>query len=206
MSGRPSSACSSAEWRSVVRVASEPQSTCALANGSRVPTSIALTLSELEPALMTRTRVIRGAESVRPGPARDLGRVFALRARECRGGQACIDHLLTEARGALAEAGNAVNDVDDEVEAVDVVAHCHIEGRSHRALFLVAADVHVDMIVASVRESMDQPRIAMEGKDDRLVAREQRVELAVRHAVRMLGLLLQPHQVHDVDEAHLQVR
>src|SRR3954467_3105813 len=118
MSGRPASACSSAEWRSVARVASEPQSACALANGSRVPTSIALTLSELEPALMTRTRVIRGAVSVRPGPARDLGRVLALGGRYGRGRQTCIDHLLTESGGALAEAGNTIDHVDDEVEAV----------------------------------------------------------------------------------------
>src|SRR3954453_22140301 len=96
VSARASSAFLRAADLSGARVASEPQSACALASGSRVPTTIALTLSELEPALMTRTRVIRGAVSVRPGPARDLGRVFALGARERRGRQTCIDHLLTE--------------------------------------------------------------------------------------------------------------
>jgi hypothetical protein len=34
---------------------------------------------------------------------------------------------------------------------------------------------------------------------------EQRVELGVGHAVRVLGLRLQPHQVHHVDYAHLEL-
>ena len=38
------------------------------------------------------------------------------------------------------------------------------------------------------------------------VGREERVELAVREAVRVLGLGLQAHQVDDVDDADPQVR
>ena len=54
-------------------------------------------------------------------------------------------------------------------------------------------------------EAMDQPRIAVEVEDDRLVRREQGVELAVGGPVRMLGNRLQLEQVHDVDEPQLQV-
>src|SRR3954453_20591364 len=123
VSARASSAFLRAADLSGARVASEPQSACALASDSRVPTSIALTLSELEPALMTRTRVIRGAASVRPGPVRDLGRVLALRAGMGGGRQTRVDHLLAESGRALAETRNTIDHVNDQVEAVDVVTH-----------------------------------------------------------------------------------
>ena len=45
----------------------------------------------------------------------------------------------------------------------------------------------------------------MIGEDHRLVAGEDHVEFAVGQAVRMLGFVLKPHQVDDVDEADLQV-
>src|SRR5437773_587650 len=45
--------------------------------------------------------------------------------------------------------------------------------------------------------SMDQPRVAVEGKDDRLARREERVEVGVRQPVRMLAGLLQGHQIED---------
>ena len=45
----------------------------------------------------------------------------------------------------------------------------------------------------------------MEVEDDRLVRGEERVEVAIGEAVRMLGVGLQPEQIDDVDEADLQV-
>ena len=48
-------------------------------------------------------------------------------------------------RRALAEPGHAVDHVDDEVEAVEVVQHHHVERRRRRALLLVAA--HVEVVV-----------------------------------------------------------
>ena len=46
----------------------------------------------------------------------------------------------------------------------------------------------------------------MIGEDHRLVGGEERVEFAVGQAVRVLPVVLQPHQVDDVDEPHLQLR
>ena len=107
--------------------------------------------------------------------------------------------------GALGEAGDAVDDVDDEVEAVEVVEHDHVERRRRRALLLVAAHVQVRVVAAPVGEPVDQPRVAVVGEDDRPRGREERVELGVGEAVRVLALRLQPHQVDDVDDPHLQL-
>ena len=58
---------------------------------------------------------------------------------------------------------------------------------------------------AAVGQAVNQPRIAVEVEDDRLVDGEQRIEVAVGQPVRMLGAGLQLEQVDDVDEADLQV-
>src|SRR5207248_11076142 len=58
-----------------------------------------------------------------------------------------------------------------------------VEGRGDRAFLLVAPDVQVAVISAPVGQAMDEPRISVEGEDDRTVAREQGVEIRVRQAV-----------------------
>ena len=45
----------------------------------------------------------------------------------------------------------------------------------------------------------------MEIEDDRLVCREQGIEIAIRQSVRMFRARLQFEQVDDVDETNLQV-
>jgi hypothetical protein len=113
--------------------------------------------------------------------------------------------LLLQGDGPVAGLGNAVDDVHHEMEAVHVVQHGHVEGRGDGALLLVTADVDVLVIGAAVGEPVDQPRVAVEGEDDRPVLGEELVEVGVAEAVRVLGLRLQPHQVDDVDHADFQV-
>ena len=62
------------------------------------------------------------------------------------------------------------------------------------------------MIGAAIGQTVDQPGIAVEGKDDRLVPGEEDVEVLVGDAVRVLALRLQRHQIHDIDDADLQFR
>src|SRR5262249_33965249 len=54
-------------------------------------------------------------------------------------------------------------------------------------------------------KTVNEPRIAVEGENDWLVRSEQRVEIVIRKAMRMLALRLQFHEIHDVDNTHLQV-
>jgi len=45
----------------------------------------------------------------------------------------------------------------------------------------------------------------MEVEDDRLVDREQRVEIAIREAIGMFSLWLQFEKINDIDKTNLQV-
>ena len=52
---------------------------------------------------------------------------------------------------------------------------------------------------------MNQRRVAVEGKDDRLVLREEVVEVAIGEPVRVLAFGLQFHQIDDVHHSDLQL-
>src|SRR6186713_978776 len=71
------------------------------------------------------------------------------------------DRLLGVGR-ARPELGQAVDHVAHEVEAVEIVHDDHVERRARRALFLVAAHVQVLVVRSTIREPMDEPRIAVE--------------------------------------------
>ena len=96
----------------------------------------------VEPALTTRTaprvRTARSSRGSRGGPRRARA---STRARAAGGrpspGAACA--------ACAAEPRDAVDHVHDEVEAVEVVEHDHVERRRGRALLLVAA--HVEVVV-----------------------------------------------------------
>ena len=134
-------------------------------------------LSVADPGFRTRTRTA----DRRPTTARSSRgsrRVLAELARVGGGAQPRVDQVLAERGRAGLEAGHPVDDVHDEVEPVEVVAHDHVERRRDGPLLLVAADVEVGVVRPPVGQPVDQPRIAVVGEDDRLVGREQRIELA----------------------------
>ena len=109
--------------------------------------------------------------------------------------------LLLEIDALVAGLWQAIDGVHDEVEAVQIIEHRHIERRGDRTFFFVAADVQVLMVGATVGESVDQPGISVEREDDRFVFGEELVEIRVAQSVRMFALRLQFHQVDDVDDA-----
>ena len=119
--------------------------------------------------------------------------------------QPLVGHVLAQVRGALGQAGDAVDHVHHEVEAVEVVEHHHVERRRGGALLLVAAHVDVVVVGAAVGQAVDQQRVAVVGEDHRPPGGEQRVELLVRQAVGMLAVGLQAHQVDDVHHPDLQL-
>ena len=89
--------------------------------------------------------------------------------------------------GAFAAGlGKAVNDVDDQVKPVEVVENGHIERGGDRPFLFVSPNVEVAVIGSSVGQPVDQPRIAVEGKDYRSVAGKQPVELSVTQTVGVL--------------------
>src|SRR5690606_717934 len=121
-----------------------------------------------------------------------------------------LDQLVANVLLSVGRAGpqfrHPIDNVANQVEAIDVVEHRHIERRGRCSLFLVAADMQVVMIRAPVRQPVNQPWVAVIGEDNRFIARKDRVEVAIRQSVRMLCFRLQRHQVDDVDYPHLQLR
>ncbi len=89
--------------------------------------------------------------------------------------------------GRSRQAGNPVDDIDGQVEAVDLVSHGQFKRGVDVAVLLVAPHVEVPVVRAPVGEPVDQPGIAVEIEDYRLVRREEAVEVQVGEAVLVLG-------------------
>ena len=117
-----------------------------------------------------------------------------------------VANRLLEIGGAGPKLRQPIDHVGGEVKPVEIVHHHHVERRARRAFFLVAAHVHALMVRPPVGKPMDEPGVAVEGKHDRLVLGEQRIEVQVGQAMRVLALRLQFHQIDDVDDADLQRR
>ena len=79
-----------------------------------------------------------------------------------------------------------VDYIDCQCEAIDLIIDRQLHRRVDVAAFLVATHVHVLMIGPPVGEPVNQPRVAMEVEDDRLVHGEQAVKVAITQPVRML--------------------
>ena len=70
--------------------------------------------------------------------------------------------------------------------------------------FLVAADVQIVVVVAAVRQAMNQPRIAVERENRRLIFSEDGVEGVIGESVRMFARGLESHEIHDVNNANFR--
>ena len=116
-----------------------------------------------------------------------------------------FEPFLEMGTGGL-QPGNAIDDVDRQIEPVDLIADCELQRRIDVALFLVASHVDVSMIRPAIGELVDEPGISVEVEDDGLILRKERVEVTIRETVRMLCIRLKTVQIHDIDETNLQIR
>lgn len=82
-----------------------------------------------------------------------------------------VGHGLFEVIACRAELRQAVDDVADEVEAVEFVLYPHVEFGGDGAFFVVAADAQI-AVGPAVGESVDQGGVTMEGEDDVFVGGE----------------------------------
>src|SRR3954452_7621216 len=89
------------------------------------PSTTSRSFNEVDPAFTVR---IRTGSSL-PTPARHLGDVFAVVPRPHARPKPGVDHLLAEISNAFPEHGYAVDHVEDEVVAIEVVEHHHVEWR-----------------------------------------------------------------------------
>src|SRR6185369_7620541 len=92
-----------------------------------------------------------------------------------------------------------------EMEAVQIVPHCHVERCGSCAFLLKATNVQMIMSRTTISQPMDQPWVPVIGEDDRLVGAKHRIELAIRETMWLLGGRLKRHQVHYVDDANFEI-
>ena len=125
---------------------------------------------------------------IAPFPVADLRHVLAVAVDVLFVLDQLVLQLPLQMNALAARLRQAIDDVHDEMEAIQIVEYRHVEGGRDRAFFLVAADVKVGVIGAAIGQPVNQPRVGVEGEDDRFVRREQGVELRIAQAVRMFGL------------------
>jgi len=77
------------------------------------------------------------------------------------------------------ELRNPVDDVNRQIETIDLVLDGKLERRIDIAVFLVAANMEVVVIGATVSKFVNQPGVAMEVENDRFVYGEQAVKVTV---------------------------
>src|SRR5262245_54837213 len=92
------------------------------------------------------------------------------------------------------------------MEAREFVQQSELEGRVDVAPLAIAMHMQVLVALESIRQSMNEPRIAMEAEDDRLVGREQAVELSFTGSIGMDLRRQELEEIDDIDETYLQVR
>src|SRR5271165_415891 len=99
----------------------------------------------------------RRSLSIGPLPGRDVGPVYADSISVLFARDPLVDQFIAEAGGADAQAGDPVDGVNGQGEAVGLVADGQLQRRVDVAVLLVAA--HVDVVLARppVGESVDQP-------------------------------------------------
>src|SRR5947209_1049011 len=105
----------------------------------------------------------------------------------------------------VVKARHAADDIQRQAKAVHAIEDDHVERRGSGALFDVPADVDVVVIVAPIRQAMDQRWITVEREDDRLILGEEMIEVVVGKSVWMFAGGLQRHEVHDVHDTDAQV-
>lgn len=95
-----------------------------------------------------------------------------------------FDHMT----GPFLQARHALDRLDGEVVAVELVQHCHVEGRRGRAFLNETSNMDVLMVGAFIGQPVDEVGVAVIGEDHRPLGGEHPVEILVGNPVRMLIL------------------
>ena len=82
---------------------------------------------------------------------------------------------------------HADHHIHGQAEAVDVVIDGEFQRRINASLLFVAAHMHVVVVRAPIGQPVNQLRIAVKIEDDRLVDREERIEIPIGKPVRMFA-------------------
>jgi hypothetical protein len=103
-----------------------------------------------------------------------------------------IDNLslqpLFDMSARWVQARNAVDYVNRQVAAIDLVEDGEFERCVDAAFFFISTHVNVVVILTALGKLVDERGIGMEVEDYRLIRGEKRVEVAVGKSVRVFAL------------------
>ncbi len=116
---------------------------------------------------------------MRPFPFRELRPVVIFPKREVETLNDLVLHQFLNMSSHYLKLGHAVDDIDDQVEAVDLIADGQFHRRVYVAILLVAAHMNIAAVGTAIGQPVDQIGIAVEVEDYRFVFGEQAVEVGV---------------------------
>src|SRR5471032_158784 len=151
------------------------------------------------------TRIPKVIASAFPNPVTDFIAVNAFRVGVSNARVDLVLEPVLRVGAGIAKPRHTIDYIDTQRKAVDLVDDRQLERRIDVAAFPIAMHMHVLVIRAVIRELVNERRIRVEVEDDRLLARENGIEVATGQTVRMIGVGHQPEQVYHVDEADLEV-
>src|ERR1700693_5632182 len=94
--------------------------------------------------------------------------------------------LLLVTRNTV-KAGDTVDHIARQMEPVQVVQYGHVEGSGCSSFLLVSAHVQIIVVCTSISQAVNEPRIAVKGKNDGFVGGEDGIEIPIGQAVRMFA-------------------
>src|SRR5215218_11416474 len=157
---------------------------------------------------LRRYRGVIAIGSRGPHPVTDLGRVLQVLPGVGRGPGDRSLQLGDKGWGAVLRPASriyALQGLRGQVVAAHAVEDDHVEGGRRGALLGEAANVEAVDVDVPMHDLVDRALVAVEGEDDLLVCGEELDEPRLAHAVRVELTREESHQVHDVDDADLEL-
>lgn len=99
---------------------------------------------------------------MRPLPFRELRLVVTFPKREVEILNDLVLHQFLNMSSRHLKLGHAVDDIDDQVEAVDLIANGQFHRRVYVAILLVAAHMNIAAVGTAIGQPVDQIGIAVE--------------------------------------------
>ena len=116
---------------------------------------------------------------MREPPSGDLRAVDPVLIRVSPGLDLLITEFFFRVPPDVLQLGYAIDGVDGQAEAIDLVVYRQFHRSVDVALLLVAANMDI-FVPAGVSQAVNQVGISVEIEDDRLVYRKQGIEVAIR--------------------------
>src|SRR5882672_4074786 len=91
------------------------------------------------------------------------------------------------------------------MKAIQVIHDGHVERSGGSSLFFIATYVEIVVTMPAIAQPMNEKWVSVIGEDYRFVGSEHGIKFGIGESVRMFAGRLQGHEVHDIDDADLEI-